>query len=83
MIVSLGRNDGISKWTNWAYTTISRVRKLEGLFLCKPLTSSVSFDLHEDLKVYERSMFRKEQQMLAERRRMLKELKDRNDHLNL
>ena len=76
--------DGISKWPNWAYTAVlSRVRKLNGLFLCKPLTSSVSFKLPEELQVYERFMIRKERQMLADRKSMLKDLGDRSDHLNL
>jgi hypothetical protein len=73
--------DGISKWANWAYTVLSRVRKLEGLFLCKPLTSSVSFKLPEELQVYERYMFRKEREMLDDRERMLKDLED--DYLNI
>ena len=73
--------DGISKWANWAYTVLSRVRKLEGLFLCKPLTSSVSFKLPEELQVYERYMFRKEREMLDDREKMLKDLED--DYLNL
>ena len=51
--------------------------------LCKPLTSSVSFKLPEELQVYERFMIRKEQQMLDDRESMLKDLEDRNDHLNL
>jgi hypothetical protein len=75
--------DGISKWSNWAYTVLSRVRKLKGLFLCKPLTSSVSFKLPEELQVYERYMFKKERQMLDDRERMLKDLEDRNENLNL
>ncbi len=58
--------DGISRWDNCPYTVISRVRKLEGLFLCKPLNSSVSFDLPDDLRDYERFMVEKEQNMMEE-----------------
>ena len=67
--------DGISKWSNWAYTVLSRVRKLEGLFLCKPLHSSVS----DHLRDYERFMVEKEQNMMEERERERKlKLEDRN-----
>lgn len=75
--------DGIGRWDNWPYTVISRVRKLEGLFLCKPLNSSVSFDLPDDLRDYERFMVKKEQNMIDERERKLKELTDRNADLKL
>ena len=75
--------DGISKWPNWAYTVISRVRKLEGLFLCKPLTSSVSFELPDDLVKYESYMLEKERTMMKDRERKLNYLKDRNEDLNL
>ena len=65
--------DGISKWPNWAFTVISRVRKLEGLFLCKPLTSSVSFELPEDLVKYE----------TFDRKRKLKDVAARNEDRKL
>ncbi len=75
--------DGISRWSNWAYTVLSRAWQLEGLFLCKPLDSSVSFDVPEELKAYEQFMFEKERAMLEERERRLKELEDKRENLNI
>ena len=42
---------------NWAYVVLSRVRSLNGLFLCKPLDVNQTFEVDEDLESFERRMY--------------------------
>ena len=37
---------------NWEYVVLSRVRKLEGLFLIKPIDMDKSFEPSDDLKPF-------------------------------
>ena len=41
---------------NWVYVVLSRVTKLSGLYLTKPLDSSKEFTVDEDLVRFERHM---------------------------
>lgn len=75
--------NGVSKWENWPYTIISRARQLKGFFMCKPLPSSISFELPEELKAYEQFMFEKERQMLEKREFNLKRLREAGDDLDI
>ena len=42
---------------NWAYVVLSRVKSLNGLFLCKPLDVNQTFEVDEDLESFERRMY--------------------------
>ena len=42
---------------NWAYVVLSRVRSLNGLFLCKPLDVNQTFEVDKDLESFERRMY--------------------------
>ena len=42
---------------NWAYVVLSRVKSLNGLFLCKPLDVNQTFEGDKDLELFERRMY--------------------------
>ena len=46
----------VYSFRNWAYVVLSRVKSLNGLFLCKPLDVNQTFEADEDLESFERRM---------------------------
>ena len=51
---------------NWVYVVLSRVTKLSGLYLTKPLDSSKEFTVDEDLVRFERHMKELQDGVLAQ-----------------
>ena len=43
-------------FTNWVYVVLSRVKSLNGLFLCKPISMDKEFKVDDDLIAFERRM---------------------------
>jgi len=53
---------------NWVYVVLSRVRTLEGLYLCTPLDLKKQFKVSEELLSYEKRLREKEERILDRRR---------------
>ena len=51
---------------NWVYVVLSRVTKLSGLYLTKPLDANKEFPVDEDLVGFERHMTELQNHVLAQ-----------------
>lgn len=62
-----------SLFTNWEYTVLSRVRKLEGLYLFEPISLTKSFAPSDELKHYLARAKSKQDKFLDKRRIAMKD----------